>query len=431
MSLRIAWLGPWNARSAIAIFGRFVVAELAARNHDVTVFRTEVGSTIDEPALPTPVRVKCLQASDPSVFGRAFDGVVANVGDHYLFHGGVLELLERCPCLVIFHDGVIANLAAGWAYNAAGGEVRLRTLVKHLYGETAWPEGTNYWDWGELDTIAAVRPMTEWLAPLAAGIVTHSGFWKSRMQAACSGRVHVLPLAWMNSNMPSPRPLGVRVVIASIGHANPNRRADQVLLAIASDPLLRSRCEYRLLGPVEGPEQKRLQGLAADLGLAPPRMTGWLSDAALRAEMAEVDIISCLRYPVLEAGSASLVTAMYSGRPILTSRQGVYAEVPSDIVFHCTPGREPDDIAVHLRAILADPAASRAMGQRAQAYAAQFHSAARYVDGLLPAIAAATAAAPAIAAARRLGKLLGRFNISPDDPAVTRVAGELSQMLAC
>jgi hypothetical protein len=428
MNMRLAWLGPWNTRSAIASFGRFVVSELLARNYDVTVFRTEVGGSLNEPLLPTSARVQDLHTIDSHTLSRSFDGVVANIGDHFPFHGAIFGALEHCPCLLIFHDGMLANLAARWAHEAAG-ESTLRTLVRKLYGEEAWVEGTPYCDWDQIEKQAAARPMTEWLTPLAAGIVTHSAFWAPRMQAASSGRVDILPLAFPDVGMPPPRMHQRRLVIATIGHINPNKRADQVLSAIASDPLLRARCEYRLLGHVEGPEQKRLEGLSTDLRLPPPRFTGWLSDAALHAEMAEVDVISCLRYPVLEAGSVSLVTAMYAARPTLVSWHGVYAEVPDGIVLRCTPGQEATDVAAHLRAILAAPDAARAIGQRARAYALQVHSATNYVDRLLPALAAATEAAPAIAAARRLGKLLATLNVDPNDPAVSRIAEYLSDML--
>lgn len=427
MNLRLAWLGPWNSRSAIATFGRFVVAELTMRGHDVTIFRTESRAALTEPALPAPGAIQWLSETPAETLGRAFDGVIANVGNHMPFHGALPEVLDRTSCLVIFHDGLIGHFAAEWACQQ-GGERALRMLVDGVYGKSVWLEGTPYWD--DLETIAAVRPMTEWLAPMAAGIVTHTEFWKPRMQAACSGRVDVLPLAYPDVGMPLPRPLGEKVVIATIGHINSNKRADQVLLAIASDPNLRARCEYRLLGHVEGPEREHLERLAGDLGLPPPRFTGWLSDEALQAEVAEADVIACLRHPVLEAGSASLVTAMYASRPILVSRQGVYAEVPEGIVLHCAPGQEADDVAAHLRTILADPDAALAMGRRARAHAVQFHSAARYVDLLLPAVVAATEAAPAIAAARRLGKFLGRFDIGLGDPSVSRIVGNLSDMLA-
>ena len=271
--------------------------------------------------------------------------------------------------------------------------------------------------------------MLEWLAPMARGIITHSTTWAPRLRAATSGRVDVLPLAYPDAAFPPPRPLGARLVIATIGHVNPNKQADQVLRAIASDATLRAACEYRLLGHIERAEQERLTRLAQELGIAPPLFTGWLAPDKLHAAMAEVDVIACLRHPLLEAGSASLITALHAARPTLVSHQGVYAEVPADLVFACAPGQEAADVARHLRRILDDPASAQAQGQRGQAYAAQAHSAASYVNGLLAAVTAATSAAPAIASGRRLGQILGHFALAADDPAATRIARSLSEML--
>ena len=64
MKTRLAWCGPWNTRSAIATFGRLVVSELLARNHEVTVFRTEMGGALNEPLLPISVRVENLHTID-------------------------------------------------------------------------------------------------------------------------------------------------------------------------------------------------------------------------------------------------------------------------------------------------------------------------------------------------------------------------------
>jgi glycosyltransferase involved in cell wall biosynthesis len=428
--MRLAWCGPWNDRSAIASFGQFIVAEMLARNHEVTVFRTEAGEPPNEKPLPASIEVKNLDEENIEALGRSFDGVVANIGNHYPFHGSLIQLLERVPCLVIFHDGLIADLAAGWAYHAGAGESSLRTLVRQLYGEGAWKSEEPYWDWGRAGCLVSTRPMTEWLTPLAAGIVTHSAFWASRSQAACSGKVDIVPLAFPDFGVAPPQEHRGKLVIGTIGHVNPNKRADQVLRAIASDPVLRDRCEYRLLGPIADADRERLVSLSAELGIPPPRFTGWLSDEDLKAAIAEVDVISCLRYPVIEAGSASLVTAMYTARPTLVSWHGAYAEVPDHTVLPCAPGHEAADVAAHLRQILAEPAAALARGQRARAHALKFHSAAYYVDRLLPAIEAATAAAPAIGAAFKLGKILGDIGVSADNSAVSRVSRNLSEMLA-
>ena len=133
MKMRLAWCGPWNTRSAIASFGHLVVSELLARNHEVTVFRTEAGGALNEPLLPTSVRVENLHTIDGHTLSRSFDGVIANIGDHYLFHGSIIDALEHCPCLVIFHDGMIANLAAGWATGRSGGEQPANIGAKSLW----------------------------------------------------------------------------------------------------------------------------------------------------------------------------------------------------------------------------------------------------------------------------------------------------------
>jgi glycosyltransferase involved in cell wall biosynthesis len=428
--MRLAWCGPWNGHSAIAAFGQFIVSELLARNHDVTVFRSEVGEALNERPLPTPARVESLDAAGIDTLRHSFDGIIANVGDHYPFHGAIIRLLEKCPCLSIFHDGLIANLALAWAHDLAGGEAALRTLLRNLYGDDPWQSGTPYWNWDQVEALVVTRPMTEWLTPLAGGIVTHSAFWAPRMQAACSGKVDVVPLAFPDFRVAPPQEHRGKLVIGTIGHVNPNKRADQVMRAIASDPVLRDQCEYRLLGPVADSEREHLVSLSAELGISPPHFTGWLSDEDLKAAIAEVNVISCLRYPVMEAGSASLVTAMYTARPTLVSWHGPYSEVPDDVVLPCAPGQEAADVAAHLRQILAEPAAALALGQRARTHALKFHSAAYYVDRLLPAIEAATAAAPAIGAAFKLGKILGDIGVSADNLAASRVSRNLSEMLA-
>jgi glycosyltransferase involved in cell wall biosynthesis len=428
MTLRLAWLGPWNTRSAIATFGHCVVTELVGRGHDVTVFRSEVGDALDFPVLPAPGAVTPLQEADPTQIARNFDGVIANIGDHFGYHGAIPRVMERVPCLAIFHDGLLANLAAGWAHHHPIGERWLRRMVESLYGTSAWPESTPFWV--DTEIIATHRPMLEWLAPLAGGVITHSTTWEPRLRAATSGRVDNLPLAYPDLDVPAPRTIGDRLVVATIGHVNPNKRADQVLSAIAGDAVLRDVCEYRLLGHVEDGELLRLTRLADDLGISRPLFTGHLSSEEMQNMMADVDVISCLRYPLLESGSASLISAMYSARPTLVSHHGTYADLPDGLVLPCAPGREAPDIAAHLRAILNDPAAAQAMGRQARAHALEVRSAARYVDKMLPAVAAAAASAPAITSAHQLGRTLGRFGLPADDPAALRIARNLSDMLA-
>jgi glycosyltransferase involved in cell wall biosynthesis len=113
--LRIAWAGPWNARSSIASFGALVVAEIAARGHEVEVFRTETGEFLALPPRPAPGPVSPLAGRVHDALARDYDAFIVNLGDHYGHHGAAVTPLLRLPALAIIHDAFLANLYAGWA----------------------------------------------------------------------------------------------------------------------------------------------------------------------------------------------------------------------------------------------------------------------------------------------------------------------------
>lgn len=425
MTRRLAWVGPWNVNSAIASFGHYVVQELLTRGHSVTIFRSEIGGDAGLPAMAAPVPV--LPMPQPEHFPCDFDCVLVNIGDHHGFHGAAIPLLQARPCLGILHDGFLCHLAAGWAEGrGTEADAALRACVALAHGVEALPATEPFWT--NLSAMAATRPMTEWLAQFCYGIVTHAEYWAPRMRRVCPGAVSVSPLAFPGDFIPL-QPIKDRLVVATIGHANANECPDAVLQAIASHAVLRQRCEYRLLGPITPEEKDRLACIAHRLGIDPPRCTGWIDEPSLRAAMAEVHVISCLRNPILEGGSASLITALRAGRPTLVSRHGVYAEVPEDVVLGCLPGKESEDLARHLHKLLTDPSAAGLIAERARLYAEATFSAANYVDRLLPAIAAAASATPAIETARGFGRILGSLGLTAEDAAVARIGALLENTL--
>jgi hypothetical protein len=428
MNLRIAWLGPWNEQSAIAAFGFEVVSELESRGCAVTVYRSEMGSLLALPPLPGERPVSELTGQKTRELLVSFDHVIANIGDHFGFHGAILPILPELGATVIFHDGFIANLAAGYISANTTSLDTHKAAVRFTYGADAIPDQVNVWD-APLEMIAAERPMTEWLARLAAGCVTHSGLWSDRFQKACVGPVQIIPLCYPDLGVLEPFPIGETLTISTVGYINPNKQADQVLKALASDPMLASRCRYQLLGQITPAQRDRISKLAETLGIPAPHFAGRLSDSDLRAALAETDIIACLRHPILESGSASFITALLSARPTLVSHQAHYAEVPEGMVLPCRPGDEAADVARHLRWILDNPTEARAMGSRARKYALATHARDRYVDKLLDLAARATEVSPVVRAALRLGQVLGSFGADINDPAAERIARTLSSGL--
>ena len=425
---RIAWAGPWNNRSAIAAFGGLVVGELAARGHEVVVLRTETGEYLDLPPRPAPCAVVPLRDTVPEAIARDHDAFIVNLGDQYGHHGAAVASLLRVPAVAIFHDAFLAHLYSGWA-GAEGLRPVQPAVLGAVYGaaeaEAADPLML------PLEEMAARRPMLEWFAALCAGAVVHANHYAERVRSVCPGPVEVVPLAFEGYAVPPPREIGPgdEVVVATVGHANPNKRVADVLRAMAVSEPLRERVRFRLIGAAEPAERAALGELARALGVPEPEVTGWVEDADMPRQLAAADVLCCLRNPVLEGASASLIVAMRSGRPVLVSDHGPYADVPDGLVLKCRPGREATDVRLHLEALLADPAPARAMAERARAYAEATFTAEGYADRLLAFVDRATETLPAVRAAMALGRTLGGFGTPPDDPAGERVAAALDDLL--
>src|SRR6185437_6113756 len=159
------------------------------------------------------------------------------------------------------------------------------------------------------------------------------------------------------------------LVVATVGHLNPNKRVDEVIRAMGVSPLLKDHAVYLLLGEAQDGERARLLDLANRWGAPPPQFMGWLPESELQAMLEGVDVICCLRDPCFEGGSASLVVSMLSARPTLVSDQAHYAELPDEVALKCKPGREAADVVRHLEWVIKNPELARTMGEAARDYA--------------------------------------------------------------
>ena len=88
--------------------------------------------------------------------------------------------------------------------------------------------------------------------------------------------------------------------------------------SIGSSPLLKSRVEYRIVGAGEPEFIQSMQSIALELGVS-LSYTGWIDDSTLRKEILQADIVTCLRFPTLEATSASCIEALLYGCLLYTS----------------------------------------------------------------------------------------------------------------
>jgi glycosyltransferase involved in cell wall biosynthesis len=223
-------------------------------------------------------------------------------------------------------------------------------------------------------------------------------------------------------DLPPPPVPWSRTTIAVIGHLNPNKRIDQVILAIGSSPFLRRRCRLRLIGDATEAARQQLVSLASIADIAPLEITGWVSDDELRSQLRDVDVISCLRNPVLEGASASLILGMVSGRPTLVSDQSFYADVPDNCVLKCTPGAEALDVMRHLERLVASPDEALAMGQRARSFALKRFSPASYAKSLIALLEQSMPNPWVEKGHHSLNDSLAQLGVCASDPVFVRVS---------
>ena len=268
--------------------------------------------------------------------------------------------------------------------------------------------------------------MTEWVARKALAAVAHAAFYKQRLADSSAGPVMVIPLA---SNAPANiariQCQNGRLRILTVGVVNPNKRVEAVINAVAGSSMLRTRCEYNIVGPIEPSYRDKLESLIADSGLLETvHVHGEVSDFELHWRFAEADILACLRSPALEGASGSCIEAMSYGKAIIVTDTGFYSSLPSDCVLKVSLAREAQELAQHLEMVAVDVNERDALGKRALDWAKREHAPETYAERIEPLLEAAVDERPSADALKRIGLTLRAMGVQHDDPVVGRIGSE-------
>lgn len=431
--MKIGWASPINSRSAIGRVSADVTRALVERGHQVEVIATEMDADLGE-TYPTPAAIVPWRAVDHHRLA-AYDILIAQVGDHYLFHGGMFPFLGHVPTLGVFHDFYLFNLFNGWAWTAGGGD---DAIISRHDGGVAEIYGEDLRDFAQairrgevpLEEIAARTPMTEWVARRCHGALAHGGYYVPRLAAACAGPVD---RAFMPVTSRGVAPLRQRkrqdITLLTVGVMNPNKCVDRMIQAIGSSDELKARVAYRLVGPITPAEQERLSAVAQDVGYVGLTIVGAVDDEELPRHLQDADVISCLRKPVLEGSSGSAIEALLAGRPTIFADAGFYAELPDDCTFKVGADLPVDQLAAQLRRLLNDEPLRRRAGKQARDWAAERFSMDPYVDAVERMAQETIDAYPVLRVGERLGRELSFLGLDRGDPVVDRIGSVLNALL--
>ena len=382
--MKLVIFSPGLIRSAIGRMCCLVVQTLIEQGHFVTVVRSESTKFLEEVAHPFSCDViTWTEKYKVSKAALEADAIIYQVGNSFEYHCGCLFWMEKLPGIVCLHDYFLGNLFMGWAAEHTPSEAA--EVLKRLY-DKKYDEYFCYNDSVSfIEGTCKSMPMTEWVASMADGVLVHSAWDRRRLDDACLGPVIVIPLAYAipKQHQVQDKDLAEeKLIVLTIGHVNPNKRAQSVIEAIGKSKVLRDKVAYRLVGAVEPDVAAKLLALAKKRKVR-LNITGEVDDETLAQELINADVVCCLRWPTLESASASTIEAMMCGKATVVTDTGFYSELPDDCVLKISQEKEVDDIGNALERLLSNKSFCRNLGERATSYAVEKFSPQGYSTALI------------------------------------------------
>ena len=368
--MRFVIFTPTVKASAIGRSTSLVTQALKKSGHAVAVVRSEVVSLMQTETHDFGVELVPWTASKQvEELVRGADALVYQIGDNYTYHRGCLEWLERAPGIVCLHDFFLGHLFWDMAQNSKAAAL---ATVRAWYGDAIAKVFFSYKNSDAfIEATKDTAPMTEWVCSMAQGVITHSSWGIQRVLDSCPGPVQIVPLAYdapaaelvMRREVERASPKAEFNVL-TVGHVNPNKRPESVIRAIGNSTGLREYTTYRLVGKILPLMAERLTDLAKTLQVNLVISKEVDAETLLQA-IGDAHAICCLRWPSLEAASASAIEAMLYGKPLVVTDTGFYAELPGDCVRKIREDNEIPDLQLSLEWLAKNESGRVALGRRA------------------------------------------------------------------
>jgi glycosyltransferase involved in cell wall biosynthesis len=412
--MKLVIFTPAIKTSAIGRMTRLVVRALLAHQHQVVVIRTEsphllAKETHDFGCTILPWTNEAEAAQEIS----SADCCIYQIGDNYEFHEGGVAWLARAPGIVCLHDFFLGHLFCGWAQQRRD---EANDILTQWYGKKI---AADYFSASNSATFIRetqdLAPLTEWISSMATGVITHSNWGCDRVLSACPGPLFVVPLAYdapgaisiENESTPNSK-----LKVLTIGHINSNKRIESCIEAISNNSILRKNVSYRLVGAIIPSMERKLRELATVSGVE-LIISNEVDDATLSEAIRNADVISCLRWPSLEAASASAIEAMLYGKATIVTDVGFYKELPDQYVLKVSVDNEIEDLKKTLLSLQSNRSATTTIGKQAQAWASETFTAENYAVRLEQAIPVVLRANVIISAADHFATIIDKWSASP------------------
>lgn len=431
---RIAWFTPFTRKSSIGSFSRVVTKELESYAEvDLWLPKDSDFDLASGPFISLP-DVPSLMADHLA----SYDLLVYNMGDHYPNHGQIFEYLQRFPGVLILHDLVLHDFFVGHFFSNTPDQAGYLNLMQGVYGN----QGRRFAEMafeGKGPAPTDIRhisdfPLFEPAVERANGVVVHSEWAQRKVASHWPGPLQKLFLAFDYKTLEPRRTEFARrkpgkILMASIGHVNPNRRITSVLELLGKNPDLAEKIDYVIAGEPSPIYFQECQSVIERYRLESiVRWSGYLDDDELRAVLTEADFCVNLRFPPMESGSGSLAEQMFAGKMAIVSDAGCFRDVPDSCVLKIDPHQEQSSLESALRFAVSNPGAWRQIGDNARQFAQERYSPDAYAKALIPFLEQIRNLTPLTASLGHIGAQLRSMGARPDMPIYRTVANTFHEL---
>ncbi len=384
--MKLVFFTPAIETSAIGRSTALVVKALLAFGHKVTLVRTEREDLLGKNTHSFNTSIlKWTQEEKVRKKIQSSDIVIYQIGDNLIFHQGAVAWLEKFPGIVILHDFSIVNLFFDYYVDA---EIEILNILKFWYGETIAKQFFSYSNSEDFSEGARISfPMIEWICSKALAVVTHSqGTDHQRISDSCSGPIRIIPLAYdKKKNVERLENFSEetkKFIILTIGHVNSNKRAESIIQAIGNSLLLQKNVEFHLAGKIGVDSISQLTKLAHSYCVKLVILNE-VDDKTLANVIQASTVITCLRWPSIEAASASLIEALLNKKPVIVTDTTFYSDIPSSCVLKVRPDYEISDIQMQLEYLYNHPLEREQIAKNGQNWASETFTAKNYAQQLI------------------------------------------------
>lgn len=367
--LKINWFSPLppQASGIAQNFCRQVLPALTVRHE--TILWTDQDSV--SPQVERLARVAHFDPANPP--WRALneaDICIYHLGNHGGFHGGIWRISRQHAGIVVLHDLCLHDFFNVVFLRGLKKPDEYLAALERWYGAEGRRAGEAFQTGGiSAENMGRRFPLTREAAHGALGIVTHSPHTlaelNEKLVCPVAGLDHPFApaaesvyRAWLAARNRTPGP-PYRLVV--FGYLSTNRRLESLLEALSRMP---ERGQFHLHICGELWDETHIRAEIERLKLEPlVSLHGFLPDAQVEEQLSAAHLAINLRFPSMGEASGSQLQFFNYGLPTLVTRTGWYRTLPEDTVRFVRPDHEIDDIQTQLRALLADPAAFRGMGE--------------------------------------------------------------------